>query len=213
MTKTDDVPPGALTESLDDDQPLDGRVARRQRNIDAVIDTVLEMFGEDSMFPTIEQVAKRSGLSLRSVYRYFADPGELLEATIQRSRAKGQALIRLHAIGEGPFENRLDDFVAVRLRLYEEFGPVYRATAANGARLPRIRDEQTRNRNDMRDQFELQFAPELAAKKGADRDTTLSAGDLVTQLESIDYLRRHRGLSQAASSKVLKATLTTLLVG
>lgn len=31
----------------------------------------------ESMVPTIEQAADRSGLSLRSLYRYFADPGEL----------------------------------------------------------------------------------------------------------------------------------------
>ena len=82
-------------------EAVDGRVARRQRNIDAVLDVVLEMFTEESMFPTIEQAATRSGLSLRSLYRYFADPGELLEAAIKRSDEIGLGLSRLHAIGEG----------------------------------------------------------------------------------------------------------------
>ena len=71
-------------------ETTDGRVARRQRNIDAVLDVVLEMFAEDAMFPTIEQAATRSGLSLRSLYRYFADPGELLEAAIKRSDQVGR---------------------------------------------------------------------------------------------------------------------------
>ncbi|MBT5755427.1 MAG: TetR family transcriptional regulator, partial [Acidimicrobiaceae bacterium] len=66
----------------DVEAPADGRVARRERNINSVLDVVLEMFAEESLFPTIEQVAKRSGLSLRSLYRYFADPAELLEAVI-----------------------------------------------------------------------------------------------------------------------------------
>ena len=212
MTQTDDTTASEIVDSLDDDQPVDGRVARRQRNIDAVIDTVLEMFGEESMFPTIEQAATRSGLSLRSVYRYFPDPEALVEASIQRSRQQGSELIRLHAIGEGDFDARLEDFVAVRLRLYEKFGSVYRATAANGARLPRIRVEQARNRNDLRDQFEQQFAPELAKLKRPDRDAAVSSGDLLTQLESIDYLRRHRELSQAEAKKVVKTSLTALLV-
>ncbi|MCP4087251.1 MAG: TetR/AcrR family transcriptional regulator [Actinomycetia bacterium] len=61
-----------------DDSAPDGRVARRQRSIDAVLDVVLEMFTEEAMFPSIEQAATRSGLSLRSVYRYFSDPSELV---------------------------------------------------------------------------------------------------------------------------------------
>ena len=61
-----------MTNTEDITEVLDGRQARRQRNIDAVLDVVLEMFAEESMFPTIEQAATRSGLSLRSLYRYFA---------------------------------------------------------------------------------------------------------------------------------------------
>ncbi len=197
---------------LDDGEvPVDGRVARRQRNIDAVLDVVLELFGEESLFPTIEQAATRSGLSLRSLYRYFADPGELLEATIKRSRERGVEAAQLHAIGQGPLASRIDDFVSMRLRLYDTVGSVYRATVANAARLPRIRDELARTRNDFREQFARQFAPELAARKPADRDVVLSAGDLVTQLDSIDYLRRHRQLSVAESEAVLVSTLRALL--
>ena len=93
--------------AADDEPRVDGRVARRQRNIDAVIDVVLDMFGEELLFPTMEQAATRSGLSLRSLYRYFADPGELLEAAITRSRERGTAAVHLHSIGQGSFERRL----------------------------------------------------------------------------------------------------------
>ena len=74
---------------------VDGRVARRERNRTAVLDAVLEMFGEESLFPTIEQASKRSGLSLRSVYRYFADPDELLEAAIRRNIERHRDAARL----------------------------------------------------------------------------------------------------------------------
>jgi AcrR family transcriptional regulator len=192
-------------------EPVDGRVARRTRNIDAVIDVVLEMFAEEAMFPTIEQAASRSGLSLRSLYRYFADPAELLEATIKRSDQVGLELSRLHAIGQGALEDRIEDFASMRLRLHDGVGPVFRATLANAARHPRVRDELAKNRNGMRDQFELQFAPELATLKSSKRDLVVSAGDLLTQLESVDYLRRHRQLSVAESHAVLVAGLRALL--
>ena len=161
---TDRVPPGAEAGPPPDDaSPTDGRVARRERNIDAVLDVVLEMFAEESLFPTMEQVAKRSGLSLRSLYRYFADPGELLEATIRRNRERTAPLAHLHAIGQGPLNARIDDFVAMRLRLYESVGPVYRATLAHAHRLPRISDQLATARDEMRQQFRHQFAPELEA--------------------------------------------------
>ena len=171
-----------MTETGDITEPIDGRVARRQRNVDAVLDVVLEMFAEESMFPTIEQAANRSGLSLRSLYRYFADPGELLEAAIKRSDEIGIGLSKLHAIGRGPLDSRIDDFVSMRLKLHDGIGPMYRATLVNAPRLPRIRDELAKNRNVMRAQFELQFAPELARHKPARRETVISAGDLLTQL-------------------------------
>lgn len=201
-----------MTDLDDVIEPIDGRAARRQRNVDAVLDVVLEMFAEDSMFPTIEQAATRSGLSLRSLYRYFADPGELLEAVIRRSDQVGQARSRLHAIGQGPIDQRIDDFVAMRLDLHDTVGPVFRATVANAARHPRIAAELTKNRDRMREQFELQFGPELEGREPAERAALVSAGDLLTQLESIDFLRRHRQLTTAATDAVLTEGLRALLV-
>ena len=188
----------------------DGRVARRQRNVNAVLDVVLELFAEESMFPTIEQAATRSGLSVRSLYRYFADPGELLEAAIKRSDEIAAGLSKLHAIGQGSLDGRIDAFVSMRLDLHDGIGPMYRATLANAARLPRVRGELAKNRNAMREQFELQFAPELARHKPARREAVSSAGDLLTQLESIDYLRRHRQLSVAEARSVLITGLAAL---
>ena len=192
-------------------ETVDGRLARRQRNIDAVLDVVLEMFGEESMFPTIEQAATRSGLSLRSLYRYFADPGELLEATIKRSGEIASGLSKLHAIGQGPLDDRIEAFVVMRLKLHDGIAPVFRATLVNAARHPRVRDELTKNRNAMREQFELQFAAELAGHKSARREAVISAGDLLSQLESIDYLRRHRQLSVAEAHAALTEGLAALL--
>ncbi len=235
---TDRVPSGVQAgPPPDETTPTDGRVARRERNINAVLDVVLEMFAEESLFPTMEQAAARSGLSLRSLYRYFADPGELLEATIRRNRERTAPLTRLHAIGQGPLDARIDDFVAMRVRLYDSVGPEYRATLAHAHRLPRISEQLATARHEMRQQFKLQFAPELEARTpdsgtdapesasrsprpetdtptsgtAADGDAVLAAGDLLTQLDSIDYFRRHRGLSSAETKAVLTSTLNTLL--
>ena len=201
-----------MTDSGEIQTPIDGRAARRERNIDMVLDVVIEMFAEESMFPTIEQAAKRSGLSLRSLYRYFADPGELLEAVIKRNREVSEDDAHLSSIGQGPLLTRVDDFIAMRMRLHERIGPVYRATVANAALNSRIRDELAATRNDLRAQLELQFAPELNERKRSDRVAVLSAGDMITQLDSIDFLRRHRQLTVAETEDSLRIVLLAILV-
>ena len=200
-----------MTNTEDITEVLDGRQARRQRNIDAVLDVVLEMFAEEAMFPTIEQAATRSGLSLRSLYRYFADPGELLEAVIKRSDEIGAEFSKLHSIGQGPLADRVEAFISMRLTLHEATAPIFRATLVNAARHPRIREELTRQRNAMRQQFERQFEAELRGRKPAQRESIAAAGDLLTQLESLDYLRRHRQLSAAEAHSALAAGLLALL--
>ncbi|MDH3680114.1 MAG: TetR/AcrR family transcriptional regulator [Acidimicrobiia bacterium] len=200
-----------MTNVEETERPVDGRVARRERNINTVLDVVVEMFTEGELFPTIEQASKRSGLSVRSIYRYFADPTELHDAAIKRHRDQSLPLAHLPSIGRGPLEKRIDDFVAMRLRLYDGVGAAYRATVHNATHHPRLRDELARNRNDFRVQFERQFAPELAALKGADRDAVLSAGDVLTQLDAVDLLRRHRQLSVAEAARALRTGLLGLL--
>ena len=201
----------AATTHQSDDASVDGRVARRQRNLDAVLDVVLDMFAEDMMFPSIEQASKRSGLSLRSLYRYFADPGELVEAAIKRSQAQAIETAHLPHIGEGPYAERLADFVSMRLRLYEASGAMFRATIHNAANHRRVRDELHENRRLLREQFELQFAPELATLSPRAGASALEAGNALTQIDSVDLLRRVRNLTVAETEAILQDALTALL--
>lgn len=192
---------------------LDGRVARRQRNIDAVLDAVVEMFTEGELFPSIELVSKRSGLSVRSIYRYFADPVELSDAAIRRHRELSEPLAHLPSIGQGSLGQRIDDFVAMRLRLHQGVGAAYRATVHNAVHHPRLRDELARNRSDLRAQFERQFAPELGPLKGTERDAVVAAADVLTQLDAIELLRSHRQLSMAEAAEALRLGLERILGG
>ena len=190
---------------------MDGRVARRERNQNAVLDVVLEMFAEDMMFPTIEQASKRSGLSLRSLYRYYADPAELAEAAIKRNRERATELAHLPHIGSGPPDERLSDFVAMRVGLFESVGPVYRATVLNAPTVARIRDELLDTRRQFRAQFERHFAAELALMSSRERASAVEAGDILTQMDSIDLLRRYRNLSAPEIETVLRDGLAALL--
>lgn len=194
-----------------EERAVDGRAARRERNVTAVLDVVVELFAEGDLFPAVEQVSKRSGVSVRSIYRYFVDPAELTDAAIAHHRRRTQPLTRLSSIGDGPVERRIDDFVAMRLRLHTGIGAAYRATVHNAPNHPRLRDQLTRGRDDLRAQFEQQFAPELSARRVPERDAVAAAGDALTQLDSIELLRNHRQLSTSETEAVLRAGLLALL--
>lgn len=202
-----------MAELAEAERSADGRAARRERNINAVLDVVVELFTEGELFPTVEQVSKRSGVSVRSIYRYFADPAQLHDAAITRHRANSRPLAHLSSIGQGPLEQRVTDFVAMRLRLHEGVAAAYRATVHNAADHPRLRDELARNRNELTVQFERQFAPELANRKAPERDAVIAAGDVLTQLDSIDLLRSHRRLSLTETRAALTVGLLALLNG
>ena len=89
---------------------LDGRTARRDRNSEAVLDTVHEMFVEGNFSPAVEEVALRSGVSLRSVYRYFEDTEALLRLAIERRMTLVGDLYVLRNVGEGTLDAKLTSF-------------------------------------------------------------------------------------------------------
>jgi AcrR family transcriptional regulator len=176
-----------------------------------VLDVVLEMFAEEALMPSIEEASRRSGLSLRSVYRYFADPDELLEAAIERSLEQSLPLAHIHAIGQGSFENRLDTFIESRIGIYEHAGPTYRATIHTAWRHTRLRESLADTRRLLRQQLELQFATELERHARAERKSVLAAADTLTQLDAIDYLRGARRFSVAETAATVRTGLTAVL--
>ena len=71
----------------------------------------------------------------------------------------------------------------MRLRLYETSGSMFRATIHNAANHPRVRDELNTNRRLLREQFELQFGPELAALSPRARSSAVEAGNALTHID------------------------------
>jgi AcrR family transcriptional regulator len=194
------------------DERVDGRRTRRERNRMAVVDAVLEMFNEELLLPSIEDASKRSGLSLRSVYRYFDDPDALMQAAIERNLELVAPYGRIESIGKGPFGERLDRFVEVRVRLYEKAAPGFRAATHNAARNPRVRASLEDTRRRLLEQVELQFAPELDAMSTSDRDRVVAAADALTQFSAVERLLRERQFSVGETISVLRFGLQAIFV-
>jgi AcrR family transcriptional regulator len=192
---------------------VDGRTARRDRNRVAVLDAVLELFAEGELRPSPDEVARRSGVSLRSVYRYVADADDLLRSAIERHLEKVEPLFVIDDIGTGSFEHRLDRFLDARLRVYEAIAATARASRLVAPRSEVIREQQDRGRHLMRTQLERQFASELDRLEPGTRDAVAAAADALTQMETIELYRHHRRCSPARTRELLHVALRGLLTG
>jgi AcrR family transcriptional regulator len=189
----------------------DGRTARRDRNRDAVLDAVLDLFADGSMTPVPAEVAERSGVSLRSVYRYFDDMDALVRAAIARNLARMEPYFALEAPGVGPLADRIERTVAARLRLYEGVAPMARAAVARAPQNPIIDERLQETRLLLRRQVEEMFAPELDALERAERREVLAAVDVLLELESLEHLRRQRRFSVPEVQRVLERAVAALL--
>jgi AcrR family transcriptional regulator len=197
--------------------PVDGRVARRSRNREAVLDAVIELFLEDQMLPSAADVAERSGVSLRSVYRYFDDIEELVRAAIGRHVNRHEGDFVIDGLGTGDLDDRIEKLVSVRLGLYETLAPAVRAAIARehtippGHTAPLLGPQLTRRRQALTEQTAAMFAPELARLPTAEADDRLAAIDTLTQFDGMEFLCRHRGLGMDAAHRVLVSALRHML--
>lgn len=194
-----------------DEIAADGRTARRDRNRVAVLDAVLELFAEDVLTPRPEEVADRSGVSLRSVYRYYSDPAELLRAAMARHLERVTPLLRIHEIGIGDLEDRIERFVAARLQLHEAIAPVARAARVASHRNELIREQYDRRTAVLREQIDRHFATELRVMTPNRRRAVTSGIDALCQLDGLDHFRVELGLSPVRTAEVLRELLTILL--
>lgn len=189
----------------------DGRTARRDRNRDAVLDAVLDLFAEDALAPSATQVAERSGVSLRSVYRYFDDTDELVRAAIERNLVRVRPLFLVEGLGEGPLADRAERLVASRLRLYDEVGPLMRATLLHAGENAILAERLATVRTMLGEQVQQMFAPELARLAAPGRRGAAAVLDQLLTFESIEHLRKVRGLSRPAAATALSRSLVALL--
>jgi AcrR family transcriptional regulator len=194
---------------------VDGRTARKDKNRLAVLDAVLELFTEGDLTPSPESIAHRSGVSLRSVYRFLADSKDLVHSAIERHLERVGPMFVLEPLGEGSFDERVETFVTARIRLYQAIAPTARAAQARTRMRATpvsevIRESLNARRGLLRVQLSRHFAPELSGF-GAAADAILAAADALTQIETIDWYLVDGGYTLAQARDALVTGLRRLL--
>lgn len=212
MSTVDAFPPvGSGTGTAPADAPVDGRLARRDRNRAAVLDAIIDLFTEGDLDPSPELVARRAGISPRSVYRYFNDREALQREAIAHHLAKVLPFAQIPDLGNGPLDRRIPTFVSHRLRLYETVAATARATRRRAVGDEIVRENLEWTRRNLRDQVERQFAPELDAMAPRTRRARVAALDTLCEFEALDHYRVHRGFSTSETENLLVDAIHALL--
>lgn len=185
---------------------IDGRRASRERNRLAVVDALLDLYAEGNLHPGAELVAERSGVSRRSVFRYFDDGDDLTRTAIERQQQRVWHLVEIADVGEGPLDHRIASMAEQRVALFRALGPAARVARLRAPFSPVLAEQIEQSRQLYGFQVELQFARELDALAPAARSEVLAAADAACSFEVYDLLVA-RGLDQRAIAAVMRRTL------
>src|SRR3954469_13376093 len=125
------------TTAPDELPPVDGRRARAERNREAVVEAILDLLRDGVDSPGVNEIAERSGVSVRSVFRHFDDLESLHTTAIEVHLRQVRHLFQFE-IPPGSTSERIDALVDQRAALYEDIAPIRRVAERLRRRSPSI---------------------------------------------------------------------------
>jgi AcrR family transcriptional regulator len=189
----------------------DGRQLRRERNREAVVEALLDLYRDGNLRPSSEEIAARSGLSPRSLFRYFDDVDDLIRAAIRSQEARALPMVPIAVEPDAPLGTRVAALVEQRFRLFDAIGHAAAVLRLRSPFQPLLAAELTQNRKFLRSQVRQLFAPELSRMDAARVASLLAAADVLTSFESHQHLVEHRAMSSTQAKAVMVDALTLIL--
>ncbi len=190
---------------------LDGRRARRDRNRDAVVDAFLDLLNEGDLNPGVAAVAERSGVSHRSVFRYFEDLEELFRVAIEHQSERTADIGYLHGLGRGSFDERVEALINHRITLFDATQNVSKAARLRAPNQPILQASITSGRALSREQIRVQFRKELRLMNREDASAALGSIDVLLSVEAYDLYRNAQSRSRSRTAATLSFAIRRLL--
>ena len=106
---------------------VDGRILRSKKSQNIILESIINLINKGNLYPTAEEVAKESGIAIRTVFRHFDDMETLLmkvDESINHKLLNDEKEIRL----DSPLTERLDLIIEERLYYYNKYENIMIAT-------------------------------------------------------------------------------------
>lgn len=189
----------------------DGRRLRRERNRQAVVEALLDLYQAGNLRPSTAEVAERAGLSPRSLFRYFDDVDDLTRAAVEGQLERAAPLVPIVVVPDAPLEVRVAALVEQRFRLFDAVAPAATVSRLRSPFQPVLATELSRNRSYLRDQVRTLFAPELTALDAERAAEALAACDVAASFEAHQLLLYDQGLPPERARRAMARSLYSLL--
>jgi AcrR family transcriptional regulator len=174
---------------------VDGRRLRSARTEELLIKVYLELADKMSpVAPDAKAVARRAGLSLRSIFVRFPNLRALQLAAIDYNMAKVVASRPIRLKG-GDRATRLRNQTSARARLCERWSRLWRALVFNQGNDPEFKKRIELSRQGARAFIQHMYAPELAQLSAGDAARTIKAIEALTEVDAWSRMREVDGLS------------------
>ena len=137
----------------------DGRLQRSVRSRQIILDAIVSLVEEGNLVPTAQQVARRAGVGLRTVFRHFDDM-EALFAEMDRKLADANSQFFEGVDRTGPLAERIRAATEQRDQAYEMVKYVILSSQVQMWQSKTLRRNWARKRRELRQDLENWF-PEV----------------------------------------------------
>lgn len=180
----------------------EGAQERVERVLDATIELWLERWYDEL---TLQDIAKRSGVSLSTIMRRFGSKEGILAAVLVSDRARSRVSSR-RQVAAGDLDGAVEELIEE----YERIGDAVLRNLALEERVTAI-GEALRLGRKMHEEFIARvFAPSLPRRRGRAYDLRLAQLIVASDLYTWKLLRRDRGLSKEETGRAMREMLRRL---
>lgn len=158
-------------------QQVDGRILRSQKSQSVILNALIKLINTGNYYPTAEEVAKESGIAIRTVFRQFDDMESLLikvDEIINHKLINDEKEIKLNS----PLIARLELIIEERLHYYNKYENIMIATITQLPKYKILQKKYPEYQRLLRKRTE-DIIPEILTLKSSNQellDATLSFG-------------------------------------
>jgi AcrR family transcriptional regulator len=153
---------------------------------------------------TLEQVAERAGVAVRTILRAYPSKDELVYAALA-DMAAGGVFVKPSPPGD------VKAAVTAFFDIYEGVGDLVMQWLNDERRHPGLKPTLDQGRDNHRDGVKTVFAPQLERLHGAARKELLTILIILTDVYVWKLLRRDMALSRAAAEATVRKMITSVL--